>query len=132
MRNGHATTATVNAGRDADTAPIQDETLFMTSPTQIANVKLRAPDSATPTGAEKPAPHQPSPFAVARVERTGAPDGAIGQNWYRYVLDNGRSHIVGQRCGSLKDVTAYAQQYAEQLNSRNGGASSTWTSRTKK
>jgi hypothetical protein len=105
----------------------------MTSPTLTANIENRAPDPAAPTSAAKPAPHQASPFAVARVERTGAPDGAMGgQNWYRYVLDNGRSHIVGQRCGSLKDVTAYAHLYAEQLNSRNGGASSTWTSRTKK
>lgn len=77
-------------------------------------------------------PHQAAPFAVARVEKIGAPDGAIGQNWYRYVLENGRSSIVGQRSGSLKDVTAYANQYAQQLNSRNGGASSTWTSRNKK
>ena len=104
----------------------------MTSPTSTANIENRASDPTTATGVRKPAPHQASPFAVARVERTGAPDGAVGQNWYRYVLDNGRSHIVGQRCGSLKDVTAYANQYAEQLNSRNGGASSTWTSRTKK
>lgn len=122
----------VNAGRGANAAPEQDEIPLMTSPTLTANVQNRVPDSTAPRGAEKPAPHQASPFAVARVERTGAPDGAVGQNWYRYVLDNGRSHIVGQRCGSLKDVTAYAHQYAEQLNSRNGGASSTWTSRTKK
>ena len=54
-----------------------------------------------------------------------APEGAMGQNWYRYVLENGRSSIVGQRSGSLKDVTAYANQYAVQLNSRNGGGSST-------
>jgi hypothetical protein len=104
----------------------------MTSSTSTVNIENHANDAAAPTVAGKPAPHQASPFAVARVERTGAPDGAIGQNWYRYVLDNGRSHIVGQRCGSLKDVTAYAHLYAEQLNSRNGGASSTWTSRTKK
>jgi len=82
--------------------------------------------------APKAASNQASPFAVARVEKIGAPDGAVGQNWYRYVLDNGRSNIVGQRCGSLKDVTAYANQYAVQLNSRNGGGSSTWTSRNKK
>jgi hypothetical protein len=79
-----------------------------------------------------PAPHQVIPFAVARVEKISAPEGAMGQNWYRYVLENGRSSIVGQRSGSLKDVTAYANQYAVQLNSRNGGGSSTWTSRSKK
>jgi len=75
---------------------------------------------------------QASPFCVARVEKIGAPEGAVGQNWYRYVLENGRSSIIGQRCGSLKDVTAYANQYAVQLNTRNGGGSSAWTSRNKK
>ncbi len=92
---------------------------------------MTSPASNAQTAA-KPAASQASPFAVARVEKIGAPDGAVGQNWYRYVLDNGRSSIVGQRCGSLKDVTAYANQYAVQLNSRNGGGSSTWTSRNKK
>jgi hypothetical protein len=72
------------------------------------------------------------PYSVARVEKIDTPDGASGQDWYRYVLDNGNSQIVGQRAGSLKDVTAHAQQYATQLNSRSGSTPSPWTSRNKK
>jgi len=76
-----------------------------------------------------PAAHLPSDFVVARVERTDMPDGGKGQTWYRYVLDNGRSKITGQRRGSLKDVTAHAQRYAEQLNARSLGAPSIWAPR---
>ena len=71
-------------------------------------------------------------FKLARVEKTGAPDGADGDNWYRYVLDNGRSTITGQRRGSLKDVTAHAHRYAEQINARGVGAQSIWAPRGKK
>ena len=60
----------------------------------------------------------PRPFKVARVEKTDAPDGGQGQDWYRYVLESGRSTITGHRCGSRKDVLAYATQCAEQLNTR--------------
>lgn len=73
-----------------------------------------------------------APFKLARVEKTDAPDGADGDNWYRYVLDNGRSTITGQRRGSLKDVTAHAHRYAEQVNARGLGAQSIWAPRGKK
>jgi hypothetical protein len=72
------------------------------------------------------------PYNVARVEKISAPEGASGKDWYRYELDNGNSRIVGQRAGSLKDVTAHAQEYATQLNSRSGTTPSPWTSRNKK
>jgi hypothetical protein len=72
------------------------------------------------------------PFKLARVEKADAPDGADGDNWYRYVLDNGRSTITGQRRGSLKDVTAHAHRYAEQVNARGLGAQSIWAPRGKK
>ncbi len=73
-----------------------------------------------------------APFKLARVEKTLAPEGAEGGNWYRYVLDNGRSTITGQRRGSLKDVTAHAHRYAEQLNARGIGSTSVWAPRGKK
>ncbi len=73
-----------------------------------------------------------APFKLARVEKTLAPEGAEGSNWYRYVLDNGRSTITGQRRGSLKDVTAHAHRYAEQLNARGIGSTSVWAPRGKK
>ncbi len=73
-------------------------------------------------------PARPSDYIVARVEKTDVPDGAKG-HWYRYVLDNGRSTIAGQRKGSYKDVMAHAQRYAQQLNARSLGAPSVWAPR---
>lgn len=72
--------------------------------------------------------NRPSDYVVARVEKTIVPDGAKG-NWYRYVLDNGRSTITGQRKGALKEVMAHAQRYAQQLNARSLGAPSVWAPR---
>ncbi|MBI3777482.1 MAG: hypothetical protein HY274_00955 [Gammaproteobacteria bacterium] len=72
------------------------------------------------------------PFKVASVEKTDAPDGSDGQDWYRYVLDSGRSTISGQRRGSRKDVLAYASQCAEQLNARGLTGQSIWSPRGRK
>lgn len=74
----------------------------------------------------------PRQFRVARVERTDAPDGVAGQEWYRYVLDNGRAPISGQRRGTHKEVTAYATQCAELLNVRGLNAQSIWAPRGRK
>lgn len=77
-------------------------------------------------------PALPRPFKVTSVEKTGAPDGGQGQDWYRYILENNRSTITGQRRGSRKDVLAYATQYAEQLNARGLTGQSTWSPRGRK
>ncbi|HEC28405.1 MAG TPA: hypothetical protein ENI65_02290 [Gammaproteobacteria bacterium] len=71
-------------------------------------------------------------YKVALVEKTQSLEGSEKQGWHRYVLENGRSTIVGQRCGSLKDVTAYATQYTEELNARSTMARSTWSPRGRK
>ncbi len=72
------------------------------------------------------------PFRVARVEKTMAPDGISSEGWYRYVLDNGRSTITGVRQGPLKDVTAYAERCAAQINARGQGKTSMWAPRGRK
>jgi len=95
----------------------------------MSQTAIKAERSTARTMKVLPAAHLPSDFVVARVERTDVPDGGKGQTWYRYVLDNGRSKITGQRRGSLKDVTAHAQRYAEQLNARSLGAPSIWAPR---
>ena len=69
-------------------------------------------------------------FAPTNI--TAAPDGSDGQGWYRYVLDNGKSTITGQRAGSLKDVTAHAAHCAEQINARGFGKQSLWSPRGRK
>jgi hypothetical protein len=57
-------------------------------------------------------------FQVDSVEKTEAPGGGQGQDWYRYVLKNNSSTINGLRRGSHQHVCDYAADYAEQLNSR--------------
>jgi hypothetical protein len=74
---------------------------------------------------------RPRRYALARVEKTDAPDGGTSK-WYRYVLDNGRSTITGLRSGSVKEVTEYANQYAEQLNARSLHGQSVWSPRGRK
>lgn len=88
-------------------------------------------DTDSPADARR-ASRRPNPFKLVRVEKTPMPEGGGGETWYRYVLDNGRSTIVGKRCGSLKAVTAYATQYAEQLNARGVNGHSAWSPRAKR
>lgn len=88
------------------------------------------PDSKT-AAAERPS-LVPSPFKLVSVEKTDVPQGGADQSWYSYVLDNGRSQIRGKQCGSLKAVTAYANQYATELNARAVGGHSTWAPRGRK
>jgi len=77
-------------------------------------------------------PATPRPFKVASVEKTDAPDGGQGQDWYRYILDSGRSTVTGLRRGSRKDVHAYATQCTEQLNARGLTGQSIWSPRGRK
>jgi hypothetical protein len=75
----------------------------------------------------------PRPFELVSVEKTDSPrGGGSGDTWYNYVLDNGRSKIVGTQQGSLKSVTAYATQYAAELNARTLACQSVWSPRAKK
>ncbi len=71
-------------------------------------------------------------FEVASVERTDAPEGGHGRNWYRYVLKSHCSTITGQRRGSRQFVHAYAVQCAAQLNARAASCQSIWNPRGRK
>jgi hypothetical protein len=71
-------------------------------------------------------------YKVTSVAKTKAPEGADG-NWYRYVLEGGRSPITGIRRGTLKEVTDHAKRCAADLNERNSGRSpSAWAPRKAK
>jgi hypothetical protein len=59
------------------------------------------------------------PYRVASVEKTAVPQGAEGDNWCRYVLDNGYTTLMGWRRGSLREIMQHAVQYADALNTRN-------------
>lgn len=89
-------------------------------------------DASLPIPDDAPSvPTTPSAFQLVLVEEMNVPEGG-GQKWYRYVLDNGSSKITGQRCGGLKEVTAYAKSYAEQLNARGIAGHSAWSPHAKK
>jgi hypothetical protein len=70
-------------------------------------------------------------FWVALVEEAAIPQGAEGDDWCRYVIENAHSTMTGWRRGSLQDVTQYAQGYTEKLNAHSNGGASLWTSRRK-
>lgn len=57
-------------------------------------------------------------YEVTEVEKTTAPDGMSGDNWYHYVIRRGTQVIDGKKPGSLKAVTEHAESVAELINSR--------------
>lgn len=57
-------------------------------------------------------------YSVVSVEKTDAPAGAEGDDWFRYVVARDNSEIVGNMRGTLKQVTKYAKEFVENLNQR--------------
>lgn len=57
-------------------------------------------------------------FIVVSVEKSEAPEGAGGDNWYRYVIERGSSQIVGNMRGSLQKVKKDVNEFVENLNER--------------
>jgi hypothetical protein len=72
-------------------------------------------------------------YHVVTVEKTEPPTGMEGGSWYRYViaLDEDET-IVGNRLGTLEQVTQYANECAENISARAARGASTWASRRKK
>ena len=59
-----------------------------------------------------------SQFKVVSIEKTEAPDGGDGDNWYKYIVARDNSEIVGNMRGSLQQVTKYANEFVDNLNTR--------------
>ncbi len=57
-------------------------------------------------------------FPVTSIEKTEPPKGVTDGEWYEYIIGQGSSAIRGKRSGSLKAVTEYVEDYAENLNQR--------------
>lgn len=57
-------------------------------------------------------------FPITSIGRTDPPDGVTEGEWYEYVIGKGSSSIKGRRAGTLKAVTEYVEEYAENLNQR--------------
>jgi hypothetical protein len=63
-----------------------------------------------------------SKYHVIKVEKTTAPEGMSGENWYLYVIQKGdltNSIMDCKKTGTLKSVTQHAKELAETLNLRN-------------
>lgn len=80
----------------------------------------------------KPAISPDKSYQVVTVEKTEAPEGANGGNWYRYVIELEGQSIVGSRRGTQKQVTEYAKECAENMSTRFARGRSHWSSRNKK
>lgn len=71
-----------------------------------------------------------SRYSVKGIEKSEAPEGGDGSDWYRYTIEGSRSTITGYSRGSLREVTQKAKDFAEDLNARaDGRGSSTWAPR---
>ncbi len=58
-------------------------------------------------------------YKTLTIEKSAAPRGLTGDDWYHYVISRGNSIIEGDKVGTLKEVTAHAKDLAERINARN-------------
>jgi len=58
-------------------------------------------------------------YNVITIEKTTAPEGLLGDNWYRYVIRKGNSVMDCKKSGTLKAITEHAEHVAELINLRN-------------
>ena len=70
-----------------------------------------------------------SKFPVTSIAKTDPPEGEADGEWYEYVIGTGSSAIKGIRAGSRKAVTAYVEEYAENLNQRSALGYSSYAAR---
>lgn len=75
-----------------------------------------------------------NPYILLSVNKTSAPAGSEGNDWYRYVVERDSSTIVGCMRGSLNQVTSYAYEFVEKLNVRSHSRKgySSWSTSQKK
>ena len=60
-------------------------------------------------------------YHVVSINKTLPPDGAMAGNWYRYVIEKGKSKIEGFKCGSYVYVFEHANNVTEDINQRAEG-----------
>lgn len=72
-------------------------------------------------------------YNLISVKKTDPPEGIESDSWYQYVIKRADSIIEGKRSGTLGQVTAHANEFIEELNSRTGiKGKSTWVPNRKK
>ncbi|MDH5631802.1 MAG: hypothetical protein OEZ10_02280 [Gammaproteobacteria bacterium] len=57
-------------------------------------------------------------YHVLSVEKAERPAGIKDGNWYRYEIALGRNTLVGNRRGTLQQVTQYAEDCARNMSER--------------
>lgn len=57
-------------------------------------------------------------YQVIDVKKSAPPEGMDGKNWHSYTIKRGSSVITGLKPGTIKTVTAHANQVAADLNAR--------------
>jgi len=60
-------------------------------------------------------------YHIVSVEPTDAPGGLGGDDWYRYVIDQGSNRIYGYRQGSRQGITKSLEELVLRLNERRFG-----------
>lgn len=60
----------------------------------------------------------PHPYRVVAIEPGKAPRLAEQGEWFRYVIANGKTRVVGRRCGTREHVRSHAGHLSENLNER--------------
>jgi hypothetical protein len=63
-----------------------------------------------------------SKYHVVKIEKTTAPEGMLGENWYLYIIQKGdltNSKMDCKKTGTLESVTKHAKELAETMNLRN-------------
>ena len=72
-------------------------------------------------------------YNLVSVEKAEPPEGSDEGRWYQYVIARGESTMVGNRRGTLKEVTHHAEVIVNDLNSRDGiKNTSVWSSQSKR
>lgn len=68
------------------------------------------------------------PYTLVSVNKTKAPCGSEGSDWFQYLVERDGSTIVGCMRGTLIQVTDYAKDFVEKLNIRSNkrASYSTW------
>ncbi len=60
-------------------------------------------------------------YELDDIKRAKAPDGGVGQDWFRYIITQGRNTITGYRQGSQRTVTKAVKEIVFELNARRNG-----------
>ncbi len=77
--------------------------------------------AANAKAAETVRPPLNEQYELENIEKSTAPDGGAGKDWFRYTIIQGRNTITGYRQGSQRTVTRAVKDIVIELNERRVG-----------